>query len=80
VHLKTANVVNMVDLAREERVKKYDRLISEFQAIYSKERIKKLAAKNKEEVGELANRVLAELEFFINKISKPESGKKQFQY
>jgi len=42
--------MNMVDLAREERVKKYDKLIDEFDAITKKERIRKLAAKHKDEV------------------------------
>ena len=40
----------MVDLAREERVKKYDKLIDEFEKICNKPRIKKLASKNREEV------------------------------
>jgi len=40
----------MVDLAREERLKKYDKLINEFEAIAQKDRIKRLAAKNKDEV------------------------------
>jgi len=41
----------MVDLAREERLKKYDKLITEFEAITQKERIKKLATKHsKDEV------------------------------
>jgi katanin p80 WD40 repeat-containing subunit B1 len=70
VHIKTANVMNMVDLAREERLKKYDKLITEFEAIAQKERIKRLAAKNKDEVGELANRLLTELELFLTKIKK----------
>ncbi len=50
VSLKTANVMGGVDLAREERVKKYDKLIDEFDAITKKERIRKLAAKHKDEV------------------------------
>ena len=42
--------MNMVDLAREERVKKYDKIINEFEVISNKERIKKLATKHKDEV------------------------------
>lgn len=40
----------MVDLAREERMKKYDKLIDEFEKISQSQRIKKIASKNKEEV------------------------------
>ena len=40
----------MVDLAREERMKKYDKLIDEFEKISTRPRIKKLASKNREEV------------------------------
>ena len=82
VHIKTANVMNMVDLAREERVKKYDKLIDEFDAITKKERIRKLAAKHKDEVfiesvklltpdnqvGEMAGRLLNDLDTFLIKI------------
>jgi len=68
VHIKTANVMNMVDLAREERVKKYDKLIDEFDAITKKERIRKLAAKHKDEVGEMAGRLLNDLDSFLIKI------------
>jgi len=70
VSLKTANVMNSVDLAREERLKKYDKLINEFEAIAQKDRIKRLATKNKDEVGELANRLLTELELFLTKVKK----------
>lgn len=45
----------MVDLAREERLKKYDKLINEFEAITQKERIKKLAIKHKDEVTSIKN-------------------------
>jgi len=55
VKIKTANVINMVDLAREERLKKYDKLINEFEAITQKERIKKLAIKHKDEVTSIKN-------------------------
>mmetsp|Transcript_6526 Transcript_6526/g.5860 ORF Transcript_6526/g.5860 Transcript_6526/m.5860 type:complete len:84 (+) Transcript_6526:2158-2409(+) len=70
VNVKCVGVVNMVDLAREERMKKYDKLIDEFEKISTRPRIKKLASKNREEVGEIAVRVLSELEIFLNKIKK----------
>jgi len=76
VSLKTANVMNMVDLAREERVKKYDKLIDEFDAIARKERIRKLAAKHKDEVGEMAGRLINDLELFLNKIKAGDSNRR----
>jgi len=76
VSLKTANVMNMVDLAREERVKKYDKLIDEFETIARKERIRKLAAKHKDEVGEMAGRLINDLELFLNKIKANDSNRR----
>ena len=73
--------MNMVDLAREERIMKYDRLISEFEEISNKEKIRRLASSQKSgvdkflvkdkssfKVGELAGQLLAELEIFLDKV------------
>lgn len=41
--------MNMVDLAREERLKKYEKLLQEFDAVKQSRRIEKLS-KHKDEV------------------------------
>lgn len=42
--------MQMVDLAREERIKKYDKLIEEFEKIGKNQRLKKISEKDKQEV------------------------------
>ena len=42
--------MNMVDIAREERIKKYDKLIEELEKIYNKDSLRIRAEKKKDDV------------------------------
>lgn len=53
--MKTANVMQMIDLAREDRMKKYDRLIEEFETIGKNQRLREIAGKDQKEVISINN-------------------------
>lgn len=50
--IKNGATMNMVDLAREERIKKYDKLLAEFDVIRQMKRVEKLA-RHQDEVNPL---------------------------
>jgi len=70
IAIKTVAVINMVDITREERVKKYDKLIDEFTNMYNKPSLVKRAERKKDDLGESACKLRADLEVFLNKIKK----------
>ena len=47
--MKTFSPMIRVDLAREERLAKYDRLIEDFMVVFKQDRLKKYAAKKSPE-------------------------------
>jgi len=70
VSIKNVALMGGVDIAREDRVKKYDKLIDEFNNIYNKESLKRRAEKKKDDIGEASSRLRNELESFLNKVRK----------
>lgn len=48
IKIKTFNPMGRVDLSREERLAKYDRLIQEFLLVFNEERLKRYHLKKKQ--------------------------------
>ncbi|EAS07712.3 katanin con80 domain protein (macronuclear) [Tetrahymena thermophila SB210] len=69
INVKTFSLMSKVDLAREERIKKYNSLIDELRSIQKISRIKKIVErKAKEDIGQLANLVLTDLNYLFGKL------------
>ncbi|KAL4445218.1 hypothetical protein ABPG74_022031 [Tetrahymena malaccensis] len=69
INVKTFSLMSKVDLAREERIKKYNSLIDELRSIQKISRIKRIVErKAKEDIGQLANLVLTDLNYLFSKL------------
>lgn len=72
-HLKTFHSNDKVDLTREERIKVYEFLLDDFQAITKNSIFSKLRIQYKnEEIGRLANNYVIELNNILDSIRKKE--------
>eukprot|EP01016_Furgasonia_blochmanni_P042843 TRINITY_DN5728_c0_g1_i2.p1 TRINITY_DN5728_c0_g1~~TRINITY_DN5728_c0_g1_i2.p1 ORF type:complete len:152 (-),score=18.75 TRINITY_DN5728_c0_g1_i2:240-695(-) len=67
IQAKAIAVMSKVDLAREERMKKYDRFVDEFKKILNVHRVRSLAVKRTDELGELAKNLIADVEFMMKR-------------
>lgn len=64
IKIKSFNPISKVDITREERLAKYDKLIDEFLNIFKLERLKKLAENKggeKDEIYRIANELYKNL-------------------
>jgi hypothetical protein len=67
IRLKTFGSDKGVDLAREERLRRYDSLIEQYVEVYQSHRLKRLAEK-KDEASRLAEQLAAELAAIFKKV------------
>lgn len=67
IKLKTFGTDKGVDLAREERLRRYDQLIELFVDIYQSHRLKKLNEK-KDETSKLADKLQGEFTLIFKKV------------
>eukprot|EP01017_Pseudomicrothorax_dubius_P012629 TRINITY_DN1530_c0_g1_i7.p1 TRINITY_DN1530_c0_g1~~TRINITY_DN1530_c0_g1_i7.p1 ORF type:complete len:356 (+),score=75.02 TRINITY_DN1530_c0_g1_i7:1250-2317(+) len=70
--VKNGSTINMVDLAREERLKKYDKLLEEFDIVYKLKRIERLA-KMDDDIGQMARTFITEMDFVYSKINQAKA-------
>lgn len=67
IKLKTFGSDKGVDLAREERLRRYDQLIEQYVEVYQSHRLKRLAEK-KDETSRLAEELSSSLAFIFKKV------------
>ena len=71
VRLKTFGMDRGVDLAREERIRRFDSLIEQYVEVYQSNRLKKLSEKH-DETSNLATQLSSELAIIFKKVFGPE--------
>lgn len=67
IKLKTFGIDKGVDLAREERIRRFDMLIEQYVEVYQSNRLKKLVEKH-DETSNLAGQLIAELNTIFKKV------------
>jgi hypothetical protein len=67
IKMKTFGIDKGVDLAREERIRRLDMLISRYYEVYQSSRLKKLLEKN-DEASNLAEKLSNELGIILKKV------------
>lgn len=71
IRLKMFGMDRGVDLAREERIRRFDLLIEQYVEVYQSHRLKKLGEKH-DETSNLAGQLAAELGGIFHKVFGPE--------
>lgn len=67
IKLKTFGLDKGVDLAREERIRRFDRLIEQYVEIYQSNRLKRLVEKH-DETSNLAEKLIGEFVVIFKKV------------
>ncbi|KRX07123.1 WD40-repeat-containing domain [Pseudocohnilembus persalinus] len=70
INVKSFALMGKVDLAREERIKVYDKLLNELQRIYQLPRLKKIADKGSKDLGQMGKKLQNDLYNLFTKIDQ----------
>jgi katanin p80 WD40 repeat-containing subunit B1 len=70
IAIKCVPLMGGVDIAREDRMKKYDKLIDEVNNVYNKDALKRRAERKKDDLGEASAKLRNDLEVFLKKVGK----------
>lgn len=71
IRLKTFGIDKGVDLAREERIRRFDLLIEQYVEVYQSNRLKKLVDKH-DDTSNLASQLNTELAAIFKKVFGPD--------
>ncbi|CAD8063132.1 unnamed protein product [Paramecium sonneborni] len=68
--IKLFNQLSKADLAREERIQKYDRIIEQFKILVQTPKVQKIIDRNKEDLSDLAKKFQIEVVGFLKKVNQ----------
>ncbi|CAD8067034.1 unnamed protein product [Paramecium sonneborni] len=70
LNIKLFNQLSKTDIAREERIQKYDRVIEQFKIIVQTPKLQKIIDRNKEDISDMAKKFQIEIVGFLKKINQ----------